>query len=264
MNVAALQLPNIGMSTTKLYHYVRIAHKRGVKVLLLGEYLLNAFFKELLDTPLPMLKELSDHQLKVLKELASNHDMIIVAPMVIVQSNRPYKVVAKISPRSISYYHQQILINYPHWDESSFFNNDVAPIVSPMVFKVGDVRFGIIGGYELHFDAFWHFVFTRHIDCMLLPTASTFESDQRWRDLVCMRAFTHNCYVMRANRIGEHADGEHRWRFYGDSLLANPYGEIESHLGDSEELMVASVDRRVVVEARQSWHFKEALEQRDA
>ncbi len=85
MKVAVLQLQSIGMSSTKLYHFVRIAQKKGVKLLLLGEYMLNSFFKELESTPIAMIKEQSEHQLAVLKEMAQQHGMVIVAPIILVK-----------------------------------------------------------------------------------------------------------------------------------------------------------------------------------
>jgi len=260
VTVGVLQLPSVGMSTTKLYHYVRIAHKRGVKVLLLGEYLLNTFFKELRTTPLSMLRELSHHQLGILRDLAAVYDMTFVAPLVTVKGGRPYKSIVKISPRSTAYYQQQVLIDYPHWDEAAYFANPVGALHEPLTFRVDNVRFGILGGYELHFDALWQSIWEKRIDCILLPTASTFESQQRWRELIKMRAFTHNCYVLRANRIGESRDGEYLWRFYGDSLLVNPDGDIENSLGDTEELMVVRIDHAHVIESRRGWKFKEAME----
>lgn len=262
MTVGALQLPSVGMSTTKLYHYVRIAHKHGVKVLLLGEYLLNTFFRELRDTPISMLRELADHQLGVLRDLAAAYDMTFVAPLVTVKGGRPYKTIARISPRSTAYYQQQILIDYPHWNEAEFFANPVEPLREPLTFKVDNIRFGILAGYELHFDALWESIWDKRIDCILLPTASTFDSNERWRELIKMRAFTHNCYILRANRIGEVREQRHLWRFYGDSLLVNPDGEVRNSLGDAEELMVGYIDHALVLESRRGWRFKEAMEKR--
>ena len=262
MIVGVLQLPSVGMSTTKLYHYIRIAHKRGVRVLLFGEYMLNSFFRELQYTPVSMLRELANHQIAILRELSATYDMTFVAPLVTVKGGKPYKSIARISPRSIAYYQQQILIDYPHWNEAAYYANPVGPLHEPLTFKVDGVRFGILGGYELHFDALWQSVWDKRIDCMLLPTASTFDSNERWRDLIRMRAFTHNCYVLRANRIGEVREDRHLWRFYGDSVLANPDGEIRNSLGDTEELMVAHVDRALVAESRKGWRFKEAMDKR--
>ncbi len=262
MKAAVLQLPAIGMSTTKLYHYIRIANKRGVKLLLLGEYLLNSFFKELETTPIAMIKEQSDHHIKVLKELAKQYAITLVVPLVIVKRKQPYKTVVKVAPNSVSYYHQQILIDYTHWNEEKFFANDVVTLRTPMVFNLDGLKFAVMGGFELHFDDLWFFTSLKNVDCVLLPTVSTFESHQRWRELIKSRAFTHNCYILRANRIGEFQEKTYDWRFYGDSLLASPNGEIEDSLADTEELMIVDISHLRVKEARRSWGFKEALNKR--
>jgi len=44
--VAALQLPTLGMNATRLEFYLKKAAERGADIMLLGEYVLNHFFKE--------------------------------------------------------------------------------------------------------------------------------------------------------------------------------------------------------------------------
>ena len=250
------------MSTTKLYHYVRIAHKRGVKLLLLGEYLLNSFFKELETMPIGMIKEQSEHHIKVLKEMARKYEMTIVAPIIVVKKKQPYKTIIRIGPQSTAYYYQQILINYTHWNEEKFFANEIQPLMAPMVFTFEGIKFAVMGGFELHFDDLWLDASVKNVDCVLLPTVSTFESHQRWEDLIKSRAFTHNCYILRANRIGEFHEKKHTWKFYGDSLLVSPNGEIEASLGDTEELMIVDLHHSEVISSRRTWGFKEALNKR--
>ncbi len=262
MRVAALQLASIGMSTTKLYHYIRIASSRGVKLLLLGEYMLNSFFKELVTTPITMIEELSTHQVVVLKELCATYDLTIVAPLVVIRNNKAYKMIVTISPNSVEYHPQQILINYDHWNEESFFDNEIAPITSIPTFKLDGVCFGVVSGFELHFDLIWRDVLSKKIECVLLPSASTFDSNQRWRALIQTRSFTNNCYILRANRIGSSVDGEHSWHFYGDSLICNPDGVIEESLVDKEELLVADIDTDMVAKARRDWRFEDAISRR--
>lgn len=262
MRAAVLQLPSIGMSTTKLYHFVRIAHKNGVRLIVLGEYLLNSFFKELPAMPLSMVKEQSEHHIKVLRELAANYGITFVAPLIVVRKRQPYKCIVKIAPNSIAYYDQQLLINYAHWNEEKFFANEVAPLKAPLIFSVDGVKFAVMGGFELHFDPLWQEVMRKHVDCVLLPTISTFESHQRWRDIIRTRAFTNHCYVLRANRVGEYQEAGYTWRFYGDSLLMNPFGELEMVLGDTEELMIVDIHRKQILQARREWGFKDALTRR--
>lgn len=262
MRAAVLQLNAQGLSSTKLYNYVRIASKQSVKVLVLGEYILNPFFKELRSMSVAMIKEQALHQSKILKELASTYNMTIIAPLVIVKKKLVYKTIAKFGPSSTSYYYQQILINYNHWNEEKFFSNEKKKLESPLVFKVDGFKFALMSGFELHFDEIFTQLNSKNIDCILLPSVSTFDSFERWKNLIQSRSFTHNCYILRANRIGEYKDKDMSWQFYGDSLLSSPDGDILEHLGDREELMIVDMSHSKVVQARRLWGFKEAITKR--
>ena len=263
MIAAVLQLNSQGLSSTKLYNYIRIAHKKGVKLLVLGEYILNPFFKELEHLSLEMIEESSNLQLKVLKESARDYNLTIIAPLIIVKQKKPYKVIVKISPKSIAYYYQQFLINYPHWDEEKFFANPKKPLKSPLTFKIGNIRFGVIAGFEIHFDPIWRFIEEKKIDCMIVPSISTFGSYDRWEAILKTRAFTHNCYVIRANRIGKYSDNQEIWDFYGDSFLISPHGELLNHLGNEEELLLMEISKKEITQAKKIWRFQEALQIRD-
>lgn len=262
MRAAVLQLSAQGMSSTKLYNYVRIASKKNVKVLLLGEYILNPFFKELQTLSPSMIKEQATHQNNTLRELASTYNMTIIAPLIVVKKQKIYKTIAKFSPNSTSYYQQQLLINYSHWNEEKFFDNEIKAIEAPLVFKIDGFKFAVISGFELHFDNIWAELSPKNIDCVLLPSVSTFDSYERWKALILSRAFTNNCYILRANRIGEYADKDYDWQFYGDSLLASPNGELLEHLGNKEELMIVDMSHTDVVQARRSWGFKDSIKKR--
>ena len=262
MRAAVLQLSSQGMSSTKLYNYIRIASKKDIKVLLLGEYILNPFFKELQSMSASMIKEQAQHQIKMLKELSSTYNMTIIAPLIIVKKGKVYKTIAKFAPASTAYYEQQILINYTHWNEEKFFANAIKPLQAPLVFKLDGFKFAVISGFELHFDAIFEKLDNKNIDCILVPSVSTFESYERWKALIATRAFTHNCYILRANRIGEYQDKEYTWNFYGDSILVSPNGELLTHLGNKEELMIVDMSHSDVVTARRTWGFKEAINKR--
>ncbi len=262
MRAAVLQLNAQGMSSTKLYNYIRIAHNKDVKVLLLGEYVLNPFFKELQSMSVSMLKEQAEHQIKILKELSSTYNMTIVVPLIVVKRQKAYKTVAKFAPNSTTYYQQQLLINYNHWNEEKFFANEIKPLKSPMVFKINGFKFAVMHGFEIHFDELWSFIDAKNVDAVLVPSVSTFDSYERWKRIILTRAFTHNCYILRANRIGEYQDKEYTWKFYGDSLLASPNGDILTHLGNKEELMIVDMSHQAVLQARRSWGFKDMLNKR--
>jgi len=127
------------------------------------------------------------------------------------------------------------------------------------MFKVDSLRVAVMGGFELHFDKFWYFIDKYYIDLVLLPTASTFESYGRWRDIIKSRAFLHSCYILRANRLGEYTKDGTKWKFYGDSMLVSPNGEIEMLLEDKESMLVEPIDTTLPVNHRELWGFRESL-----
>lgn len=262
--VGALQLPTLGMNATRLEFYLKNASQRGVRVMLFGEYVLNHFFKELEEMPISMVKEQSLKHIEALKRFAIEYDMVFVAPIVKVSGKSILKTIVKIAPKSIKYYTQQILIPYKHWNEKSFFDNPIEPLREPMVFTIDGYRVAVMAGFELHFDPLWEYIDKKRVDLLLLPTASTFGSHNRWRGLIKSRAFIHGCYILRANRLGEYRDGDIRWRFYGDSMLVNPNGEVEMVLEDKESMLIEPIEKDVVLEHKRAWQFDKELQIRGA
>jgi len=100
LTIAALQLPTLGMQATKLDFYLRNAHSRGAKLVLLGEYVLNHFFKELPDIPMKMVKEQSDKHLELLKKFAIKYHMVFIAPIIIIREDKYIKTIVKITEKS--------------------------------------------------------------------------------------------------------------------------------------------------------------------
>ena len=257
--VGALQLPTLGMNATRLEFYLKNAHERGVRVMLLGEYVVNHFFKELITMPGSMVKEQSTKHIELLKSLAAKYSVIFIVPVVQVKKKKFYKMIAKVTAKSVSYYQQQIFLPYPHWNEKEFFSNPVVPLKSPLTFTVDGFKVMAMAGFELHFDAFWQYVTEKKVDIVLLPTASTFGSHNRWREIIKTKAFLHSCYILRANRLGEYRDDEVKWKFYGDTMLVNPEGEVEMVLEDKESMLIETISKKAILEHRKSWGFEREL-----
>ena len=259
LTIAALQLPTLGMQATKLDFYLKNAHSRGARVVLFGEYVLNHFFKELSSMPIKMVKEQSEKHIELLKKFAKKYDMLFIAPIIMINKDKYTKTIVKITENGCSFYKQQILIPYEHWNEKKFFANKVKPLKAPMTFRVDGFNIMMMGGFELHFDTFWSYVTKKKVDLVLLPTASTFESHNRWREIIKTKAFLHGCYILRANRLGDYSDKELKWKFYGDSMLVDPNGEVYMMLEDKESMLVETIKKSVIKEHRKSWKFEKEL-----
>lgn len=261
-NIAALQMPTLGVNPATLEVYIQSAVDKEATLVMLGDYVLNHFFKTLETMPINMIRDQSEHHIHLLKDMAEKYRVVIVAPIIRFKGSQCYKTVAKVTAKSISYYQNQILMSYRHWNESGFFANEKKPLEEPMAFRHEGIRFGVIGSYEVHFDWFFEALRQKDIDVLLLPSASTFGSQRRWREILKSRAFLNNIYILRVNRIGEYNGEGLTWKFYGDSMLLNPLGEVESELDDKESMMVASVDRKTVREAKRLWGFDRELKER--
>lgn len=261
--VAALQLPTLGMNATRLEFYLKQAKQRGADIILLGEYVLNHFFKEFATMSPNMVKEQSRKHIELLKNLAHKYDIVFVAPIIIMKKDGYHKTIVKITAKNIRYYEQQILLPYAHWNEKKFFANKVAALKDPMTFTIKGFKVMAMAGFELHFDPFWQRVTEKKVDLVLLPTASTFGSHNRWREIIKTKAFLHGCYILRANRLGEYNDNEVKWRFYGDTMLVSPDGEVEMMLEDKESMLVEIIEKAEVLEHRKVWGFEKELKSRE-
>lgn len=262
LNIAALQLASLSFDKAKLDYYLTIAKSKNCQLLVLGEYVINLFFKELEKTPIALIKEQAAHQKEILKKMATNYNITIIAPTIAVEKERPKKVIMRFSAASTQSYEQQALINYKHWNEEKFFDNECKELGSPMIFNMDKVKCAVLYGYEVHFDHLWQEIMKKKVDVVIVPTASTFDSKLRWRDLLKTRAFLNSTYLLRVNRVGSFHDKTTQWVFYGDSFLANPSGEIILSAGNKEEMMIATIDKETVHNARKDWGFHHALQKR--
>jgi nitrilase len=248
VNVAVIQTSSLPYDKAKVNYYLSILKTKNVKIVLFGEYVLNLFFTELQKAPLPFIKEQSARQIELFKKLAKIYGMTLIAPIVVVQKDKIYKSIAKFSPKSTKFYYQQVLMPYSHWNEKNFFKTKLS---KPIIFRQEGFVVGVLFGFETHFDEFWQYFRNKKVDLVLVPSVGTFGSAQRWRKLLCTQAFLNNCYILRANRVGKSGD----WVFYGDSFLVNPNGDMVEVLGNKEELLVATLEKKEVKEAKKEWGF---------
>ncbi len=78
--------------------------------------------------------------------------------------------------------------------------------------------------------------------------------DQRnaWELMQRSHAIANGVFVAAANRVGS----EGKIRFWGNSFVAGPLGEIVAHAGDKrEEIVIANCDLARIEETRQAWPF---------
>jgi predicted amidohydrolase len=265
LTVGALQLPTLGENRTTLEFYFKRAKERNVKLLLFGEYVVNDFFKTLKKDTKEDAKKIAQQtkeHIEILKALSKSFDIILIVPIITIKKGKFYKQIAKITPKRTSYYEQQILIAYPHWNEEKFFSNPIERLKEPLLFNIEGFKLMIVSGYELHFDYFWNLAQQKRVDLVLLPTASTFASHERWKNIMTTKAFMYGTYILRANRLGDYTEKKHTWHFYGDTMLVNPDGTVEMMLEDKESMLIETIEKSAIKQKRKLWGFHNALQKR--
>ncbi|NLK67159.1 MAG: carbon-nitrogen hydrolase family protein [Campylobacteraceae bacterium] len=259
--VALLQLPTLSMSGARIDYYLRIAKESGASLTLLGEYVLNSFFAELVKMPNSMINEQISHKFELMKELSVKHSIVIVSPFIKECENGYIKGIAKFENGEFEFWEQNFLINYSHWNEKEFFKNSKKEL-EIATFEHDGFKFGVMNGFDMHFDICWVKMFEAEVDAVLVPTASTFESNHRWESMLKTRAFTNLVYILRANRIGKTKIEESSFDFYGDSFAISPNGLISSRLKDEEGILLFELSNEELKLERSLWKFREALSEK--
>lgn len=255
VKICALQLGTLSLSDSRLDYYLKLANEHGVKVVVLGEYVINSFFNELIKMPKSMIKSQSEQKKKALIEFAKKYNLTIITPIVIQKGKELFKVIMKFSPSSQKSKIQNVLMPYSHWNENAFFSSFNE--IDIMSFSVENIKFATIFGFETHFDTFWQEIRNKKIDCVLVPTACALNSQSRWSELLKMRAFTNNVFVLRVNRLGKTKFDGLDTEFYGESFLSDPHGNIVNFLDEKEGMLICDIDKKIITNAKSVWKFNE-------
>ncbi|PAF50529.1 carbon-nitrogen hydrolase family protein [Helicobacter sp. 13S00477-4] len=255
MNVAVFQLPSLPLKEDKLVSYLKNIEKGSVVVL--GEYVLNLFFHELKGVSKDIINKTTQSKLLQLSKLAKKYNLIIIAPVLCGDEKKLYKKIAIIDATKTDFYMQQKLIGYDDWNEEAFFANPKSKSFKlPYIFEKDGLKIAVLFGFEIHFDEIWLKMKNIGVDVVILPTVSTFESNQRWRELCKSRAFCNSCMIVRVNRIGEYNYKGYEWKFYGDSFVALPNKEIEDSLNEKEGVLCIKIEKRQIEEFVKEWNFR--------
>lgn len=251
--VAILQLSNV-KDYGRVETYIKSLEKNTI--VLLGEYVIDDFFSDNWRFKTEFFLK-DKHKLDIFIEFSKKYGHIFIIPFIKYKSKGYYKQIAVITKDDFATYNQQRLIQYLHWNESSFFSNDITKLPKlPLTFTANNIKFGVLFGFEAHFDEFWMEFKKACVDVVLMPTASTFSSKARWQSLITTHSFTNSCYVFRANRIGTHnsSDGQD-WKFYGHSFVSLGQNIVDSLL-DEEGMLCVEIDKLALETLKKEWGFR--------
>ena len=258
MNILIAQLAHIAPSTKVFDKYLRSAFKgqKKIDLIVLGDFVANHFFKEYRTKS--SIKREFEASKKYFLSLAKKHKSAIVAPIIEWDEGQIFKsiLVAESNCDSPNLYRASRLMDFPHWDERAFFDNETLPHPKPLIFNIGDFKVSAIFGWEAHFDEIMIALRKKGVDILCVPCANTFGSNMRWQRLMQIRAFLNSCVIIRANRVGEFVENDSVWDFYGESFIALPDGSLGDMMGEKEGILISEIEWENVENIKNLWRFR--------
>lgn len=122
--------------------------------------------------------------------------------------------------------------------DATFPGQDICVIDTP----IG--RVGMAVCYDLRFSALFRTMREQQADIVVLPSAFTKETGKaHWEVLLRSRAIENQCYMIGANQGGTHDNGRETW---GQSMIVNPWGEIEAQIATGEGAIVANYNKQSI------------------
>lgn len=235
-----------------LLQLAEIAAARGAGIVLLPQLCTTPWFPATENGGVPL--DGHDAALQRLQECAKEHGIHLVAPIPErTQGEREewFNSAFVIGPDGavIGTYQKRYLPDLDGYREKAYFSAGTGPLP---VFDLGGLKVGVQICWDNYFPEGARLLALAGAQLIFAPTAAAFDSQQRWRALLCSHALCNNLYVFRLNRVGS----EGAMEFYGQSFCVDPFGELVAEpAGQTEAIVMAMIDTDQVDEARRITRF---------
>lgn len=108
-------------------------------------------------------------------------------------------------------------------------------------------RFGVIICYDLRFPELSRALTLKGAEAIFVPAGWPTPRQHQWRILLQSRAIENQLFVVGANRVGS----DDFARYFGGSLIIDPFGSPLKEGGDAEEVVSAELDLASIQSARE-------------
>lgn len=245
---------------------IRKAAAQGAKIICLQELYKSLYFCQTADTNLFSLAERLDETNATIGELSTlAHDLEVVIISSLLEKRAPgiyhnSAVVLDADGRFLGKYRKMHIPEDPHYYEKFYFTPGD---LGYKTFQTRYARIGVLICWDQWFPEAARLTAMGGAEILFYPTAigytpaeteandsSTFEA---WQVVQRGHAVANGCYVAAANRVGFEAspDGKDGITFWGQSFIANPFGQIGARASaDAEEILFHDVNMALLDEVR--------------
>ncbi|KAJ7546211.1 hypothetical protein O6H91_08G029500 [Diphasiastrum complanatum] len=269
VSVAALQFActdDVATNVTKAVSLIREAHAKGANIILVQELFEGYYFCQAQrEDCFRRAKPRDNHPtISRMQELAKELGVVIPVSFFEEANNAHYNslVVIDADGSDLGLYRKSHIPDGPGYQEKFYFNpGDTG-------FKVFNTKFGKIGVaicWDQWFPEAARVLALLGAELLFYPTAIgsepqdiNLDSREHWRRVMQGHAGANLVPVVVSNRIGteviETEHGPSKIKFYGNSFIAGPTGELVEGADDkSEAVLVAKFDLDKIKAQRSSW-----------
>jgi len=255
----------------KTVYLIEEASKKGAKVVSTQELFLTPYFCQVENWDYFDLAEEIDGEnphIKELSKLAKSKEVVIIASFFEKAGKGMYfntAVVIDADGSFLGKYRKMHIPDDPHFYEKFYFSPGN---LGYKTFKTKYLNAGVLICWDQWFPEAARLVALSGADVIFYPTAIGWLPSEKeeygdsqynaWETVQKGNAVANGCYVAAVNRVGFETspDGNEGIQFWGQSFVANPYGEITAKASeDKEEVLLAQIDLNLVDEFRKVWPF---------
>ncbi|QYY36527.1 carbon-nitrogen hydrolase [Ruficoccus sp. ZRK36] len=241
---------------------IREAAAQGAQVICLPEMFTTLYFcrtqdPDAFDLAEPMPGPTTD----VLCALARELQVVIVAPMFEKRMTGLYHNTAAVIDADgtlLGKYRKMHIPQDPGFEEKFYFTP------GDLGFRAWDTRYGRIGVlicWDQWYPEAARLTALAGAQILFYPTAIGWLPAEKaelgagqlnaWQTIQCSHAVANGCAVAAINRVGTEGETE----FWGHSFVADTYGQRVAEAGESEKILLHTVDIDALEEFRRWWPF---------
>ncbi|RUM48464.1 MAG: carbon-nitrogen hydrolase [Hydrogenothermus sp.] len=247
------------------------AVKNNAQIICTQELFLTPYFCQIENWDyFDLAEEINENNktIKILSTIAKEKKVVIIASLFEKRAKGLYHNTAVILDADGSFlgiYRKMHIPDDPHFYEKFYF----APgDLGYKVFKTKYANIGTLICWDQWYPEAIRLTVLKGADIVFYPTAIGWLPSEKeeygksqytaWETVQRGHAVANGCYVAVANRIGfePSPDGNEGIEFWGQSFIANPYGEILKKASiDKEEVLVQPINLKLIEEFRKIWPF---------
>jgi N-carbamoylputrescine amidase len=263
---------------------VREAAARGAQIVCLKELFNAPYFcksqkTERFDLAEPIPGPITDRMQALAKEL----EIVLIVPVFEKQARGIYRNSAAIIDADgslMGVYRKMHIPDDPMFNEKYYFtpgdnvpdhrigaNGDATNQAGG--FRVWKTRFANIGVlicWDQWYPEAARITSLLGADILFYPTAIGWHPSEKaefgvaqvdaWRIMQRSHAIANGVFVASPNRVGhEDEPGTNGLEFFGNSLIADPFGRLLASAGTDPEILIATCDPRLIEDTRRNWPF---------